>query len=343
MRKSFKEYLSQITINSNYLFIKKRKNKKFNKYKQYRGCFGKPRNQRQERPEEIVFGEALCVFDERIFEQMTNDFNKALKNPDMILDMRQIKKIYICGGLLLKAFFEEYKLKHNKNPEVRGPRNEKIRAVFNHLKVGDYRDVKHHFPDIDCWQIKSWDHLESDKLHLPKLLQEEIIPKGWKGSHSLSESSSNVATSVSEAFYNCKEHAYTGEREQSNFKRWYLGVGDYPNSKRFSFLIYDKGIGIKARLMSESDWVIDKASDFMKSDLEMIELATKGIRRATEGRGKGLNFAINELTKNNGEVDIYSGYGHYTSNKKEKGKNRKPYLQGTLVEFSFPIEYKEGG
>jgi hypothetical protein len=256
--------------------------------------------------------------------------------------MREIKVVNISGGLLLKAFFEEYHIKHQKKPHIRGPRDVKMRAVFNHLKIGNYQDVKHrHFKDIDCWQVLSWDDSESEKLHIGKLLNEEIIPRGWKGKHTLSENSSAIATSVSEAFYNCKEHAYTGEREFSKFKRWYLGVGDYPESNSFSFIIYDKGIGIKERLKAEPDGWLDIASDWLKSDSEMIKLATKGKRKASAGRGKGLNYAINELTKNNGEVDIYSGYGYFSSDNEQGGKDRKPYLQGTLVSFSFPVKYTE--
>jgi hypothetical protein len=321
----------------------KKKKKHPVKYLKYKGCFGNPVNFRTERPEEIVFGEYLGVHDESAFGKMTDSFNEALENPDKVLDMRKIKVINISGGLLLKAFFDEYHIKHRKKPSVRGPADIKMRAVFNHLKIGSYQDVRHHhYKDIDCWQVLSWDDSESKDLHIGKLLNEQIIPKGWKGKHALSENSSTIATSVSEAFYNCKEHAYTGDKKTSEFKRWYLGVGDYPESNSFSFIIYDKGVGIKARLMAEPDGWLDKASDWLKSDSEMIALATKGIRKASAGRGKGLNFAITELTKNNGEVDIYSGYGYFSSDSEHSGETRKPYLQGTLVSFSFPVEYTEG-
>ena len=312
------------------------------KYLKYKGCFGASLHFRRERPDEIIFGECLGVFDESIYEEMSNAFNKAMNNSELVLDMRKIKIIYICGGILLKAFFDEYFIRNQKKPKIRGPRERKMRAVFNHLNIGNYHDVKHlRFKDIECWQVLSWDHIESKELHLGKLLTEVIIPKGWKGKRALSENSSNIATSVSEAFYNCKEHAYTGEKEFTEFKRWYLGVGDYPESNSFSFIIYDKGIGIKARLMARPDGWLDKASDWYKSDAEMIELATKGKRRASEGRGKGLKFAIEELKKNDGDVDIYSGHGYFSSDNGHNGKNRKTYLQGTLVSFSFPIDYIE--
>jgi len=311
------------------------------KYLKFKGCFGSPLNWRKKRPEEIEFPEIFGVYNEVVFTKMTESFDDALNNPDKTLDMRQVKRISIDGGLLLKAFYEEYYIKHQKNPHIRGPKEPKMRAVFNHLGIGHYQDVKKiHFADVECWQILSWDHSDSN-IHLGKFLSEEVFPKAWGGKHKLSEKSEVIATSVAEAFYNCAEHAYTGKKENSLFKRWYLGLGDYPNSNSFSFNIYDKGIGIKARLQANPDGWLDKASDWLKSDSEMIKLATKGKRGASEGRGEGLKFAVNEITKNSGEIAIYSEYGYFSSSDMH-GVERTTRLEGTLVSFSFPIEYTEG-
>jgi len=332
-----------MSSNIRYLKKKKRRKKKHPiKYLKYKGCFGNPRHLRCESPEEIDFGTYLSVFNEPVFEKMRNDMEDALENPDKILDMSKINRIDICGGLVLKAFFDEYKSRHNKKPRIKAPQIIKTRVIFNYLKIKNYMDVKNiHEKDVDCWQILSWDESESKEIHFPKLIREQVIPKGWRGKHSLSEDSSDVAGHISEAFYNCIEHAYTGKKESEKFKRWYFGVGDYMESKRYTFLVYDKGIGIKTRLMDNSDGWLTKASDWTKSDYEMIELATKGMRGASEGRGKGLSSAINELQKNDGEIDIISGYGYFSTDKERGGKNRKPYLQGTLVAFSFPVKYSE--
>jgi len=320
----------------------KKKKKHPVKYWKYRGCFGGSRSKRKRKPKDVVFETHLDVYNVAAFEKMINCFDEAMENPERVLDMRKVKGISIWGGLLLKAFCDEYELKHQKKPQKRGPQDKKMRAVLNHLEIGNYQDIKKlHFPDIECWRILSWDDHSSTDLQFGKLLSEDIIPSCWKGMHTLSEGSANIATSISEAFYNCKEHAYTGEKEFYYFKRWYLGVGDYPNSNSFSFNIYDKGIGIKARLKAKPDGWLDKASDWLKTDSEMIELATKGKRGASEGRGQGLKFAIEELRKNNGEVDIYSDRGYFSTNDEDSGVDRKPCLQGTLVSFSFPVEYTE--
>ena len=320
----------------------KKKKKHPIKYLKYKGRFGHPINFRSERPDDIVFEGYLGVYNEDAFEKMINAFNAALENSDRVLDMRQIKGISIDGGLLLKAFYEEYQIKHRQKPQIKGPQDKKMRAVLNYLEIANYQDVKNlHFPDIECWKILSWDDASSTDIHIGKMLSEDIIPNFWKGKHTLSANSADIATSVSEAFYNCKEHAYTGGKEFSYFKRWYLGVGDYPNSNKFSFNIYDKGVGIKERLKAKPDGWLDKASDWLKSDSGMIELATKGKRGATEGRGKGLKFAIEQLTKNNGEIDIYSEHGYFSTNDRKSGIDRYPRLEGTLVSFSFPVEYIE--
>jgi hypothetical protein len=210
------------------------------------------------------------------------------------------------------------------------------------LGIKNYQDVKkEHYPDIECWQIRSWDHTHGD-IEFAKLLHTEIIPECWKGSHAISEHSSNIAMSVAEALLNCKEHAYTGTKQDSPFKRWYLGVGEYPDTKMFSFNIYDKGVGIKARLKENPTVWFKGLIDTNRSDSSMIELATKGKRVATiDGRGQGLKSAIELLTKNKGKIDIYSDCGYFSSYDESGGKDRNPSLEGTLVSFSFPVEYSK--
>jgi hypothetical protein len=168
-------------------------------------------------------------------------------------------------------------------PKTRSPNSVKIRAVLNYLEIAHYRDAEnHHYRDIDCWQIKSWE--QEDNINFSELLHEEIIPKCWIGSHTMSPNSANIASSVAETLNNCKEHAYTGNKKNVAFKKWYLGVGEYPDTNRFSFCVYDKGEGIKTR-MRESPDIWHKMSDFNKTDSQMIVLATQGRSGAKEKGG----------------------------------------------------------
>jgi len=144
---------------------------------------------------------------------------------------------------------------------------------------------------------------------------------------------------------NCKEHAYTGEKKFSPFKRWYLGAGEYPRTGKFAFCIYDKGVGIRARLEENPEgWFFSTIKDTLSSDSAMIELATKGRSGSDEntgGRGKGLKSAIDLLASNSGTIDIYSDRGFYSNCDDASGKDRKSRLEGTLVAFSFPLEYNK--
>jgi hypothetical protein len=286
----------------------------------------------------------LSVYEEQVFEEMTDALNTVMENPNYELDMRDVSSITIRSALILKAFFDEFLLVHERKPYFHGPRDKKTRVILNYLSIGHYQDVKHrHYRDVECWQIVSWDQTQND-IEFAKLLHDEIIPKCWRGSHTISEHSSTIATSVAEALLNCKEHAYTGAKEFSRFKRWYLGVGEYPGTSRFAFCIYDKGIGIQARLKAKPDGWFDNIADVGRSDSKMIELATKGRSGAlknSEGRGEGLKVAIELLSSNNGEMDIYSNRGCFSTDDNESGKDRRPSLEGTLVSFSFPIEYSK--
>jgi hypothetical protein len=310
---------------------------------QFKGRFGYSFKSGKSKPNKISIGRGIGIYDEEIFEKVSSAFDAVMNDPELVLNMIKVDSISINGGLLLKGFFDEFYHKYNKKPNIKGPKNKKMRAVLKYLKIKNYQDVKvENYQDIMCWQVLSYDHTQDD-IDFGKLLATEIIPKCWKGSHTISKHSSNIATSISETIYNCKEHAYTGAKNDSTFKQWYLGVGEYPDdTHRFSFCIYDKGIGIKARLKSNPSGWFEDFFDSTRSDSSMIELATRGKRVITEdGRGQGLKNAIELLAKNNGEIDIFSDRGFYSSHNRNSGTDRKPRLEGTMVSFSFPVEYSK--
>jgi len=311
------------------------------KYLKFKGCFGGSYKSEKTSREQIDIGRSVGIYDETAFAKVSDALNAILIDPNLILNMRKVSMITINGGLILKAFFEEFCIRYNKKPNIKSPTDKKMRAVLKYLKIKDFSDVKvENYPDIMCWQIFPWD--DSQNIEFAKLLNTEIIPKCWKGDHAISEHSSNIATSVAETLLNCKEHAYTGEKSESIFKKWYLGVGEYPDTGKFSFCIYDKGVGIKARLMTNPANWFDNFADITRSDTDIIEIATKGKRVITEdGRGQGLKNAIELLKKNDGWIDIFSDCGFFSSYYKGSGRDRKPRLEGTMVSFSFPIQYSK--
>ena len=313
------------------------------KYVQFKGRFGYSFDKEKPKLNKISVGKAIGIYEEEIFEQVSSAFNEVMDDPELVLDLTKVVSITINGGLLLKGFCDEFYHKYNKKPNIKSPENNKMKAVLKYLKIKNYQDVKvEHYQDIMCWQVLSYDYTQGN-IDFGKLLATEIIPKCWKGSHTISKHSSNIATSVSETIYNCKEHAYTGTKSNSTFKQWYLGVGEYPDdTHKFSFCIYDKGIGIKARLKSNPSGWVENILDLSRSDSSMIELATKGKKVATEdGRGQGLKNAIELLAKNYGEIDIFSDCGFFSSHDENSGIDRKPRLEGTMVSFSFPVEYNK--
>ena len=314
------------------------------KYLKYKGCFGASLRKEGRRSGGVIFTKSLCVYDDEDFGTMNDCMNKALADPELELDMRQVTTITIRGALIYKAFYDEFMMIYNRRPKLRGPKDKKMRAVLNYLGIGRYKDVeKLHYRDIECWQIISWDHTLVD-IEFSKLLHEDIIPKCWPKDHSITDHSANIATSVAEALLNCKEHAYTGNKEFSHFKRWYLGVGEYPRTGKFAFCIYDKGIGIRTRLEEKPIGWLDNVRDTFSSDSSMIELATRGRSGSSEstgGRGQGLKSAIDLLASNGGTIDIYSDRGFYSNYDEDSGKDRRSSLEGTLVAFSFPLEYNK--
>jgi hypothetical protein len=323
---------------------KRRKKHQPQRYLKYKGCFGSYATRWHQFKHERLHG-ALSIDDEEDFGFMTDALNQVMNNPDLVLDFGRVTNITISAALVLKAFVDEFMIRHKRKPRLHGPRDMKTRAILNYLNIAHYKDAdKHQYEDIKCWQILDWEQGEAEsKMEFSKLLHTEIIPKCWSGRHAMSQHSANMATAITEALFNCREHAYTGDKKNSPFKKWYLGVGEYPNTRRFSFCIYDKGVGIKARLKENPSGWLDSMTDGIKSDSKMIERATKGRSGAPsgKGRGEGLKVAIELLASNRGRLDIYSDYGYFSTWSTEGGKDRSDPLEGTLVAFSFPIEYNK--
>jgi len=313
------------------------------KYWLLKGCFGGSKRSKRSKRDVVKIGNSIGIHNDELHYEISNAFKEVLNNPRLAFNMRKVTDITINGGLMLKAFFQEFQQRHGKKPYIKGPTDKKMKAVLKHLEIKNYSDVNvENYPDIKCWQIYSWD--DSYEVEFSKLLDTEIIPACWKGSHTISEQSSSIATSVAETILNCKEHAYTGAKKNSKFRNFYLGVGEYPDDKhRFSFCIYDKGIGIKARLQSNpKEWYDDFIDNTIRTDSQMIEMATKGKRVTTEdGRGEGLKNAIELLGNNNGWMDIYSDKGYYSSYDNSSGKDRDSELEGTMVSFSFSLKYND--
>jgi hypothetical protein len=316
------------------------------RYLRFKGCFGsvyltRPRLKFERLPE------FLDVYDTDDFGTMMNSLNRVMYESDLILDFRRVKSITVTAALILKAFIDEYIVKHRKKIRLHGPRDPKTRTILNYLKIAHYPDVnRRHYKDIECWQMLDWEQGDTgEKMQFSKVLDTEIFPKCWPGRNILSKDSSTIASSLTEAFFNCQEHAYTGSKKDALFKKWYLGVGEYPQSKRFSFCIYDKGIGIKARLKENPVGWLDNLTDLIESDSKMIERATKGRSGSSspqEGRGEGLKSAVELLESNGGQLDIFSDCGHFSTRAGQGGRDREYWLEGTLIAFTFPIDYNKG-
>jgi hypothetical protein len=200
------------------------------RYLKFKGCFGsihslRPRLRFERLPE------SLDVYDAENFGIMMDSLNRVMNDPDLILDFERVKSITIAAALVLKAFVDEYIVKHDKKVRLHGPRDLKTRAILNYLNIAHYTDAeRHHYKDIECWQMLDWEQGDTDeRMRFSKVLHTEILPKCWPGKNSLSPDSSSIASSLTETLFNCQEHAYTGSKRDAPFKKWYLGVGEYPN------------------------------------------------------------------------------------------------------------------
>ena len=270
------------------------------KWRKYKGRFGQ--YQKDLRPTEkkpINFPKKISITDDNICLKVFEAFQKSKRAPQRILDFREVEIITLRGGLALKAFFDEFNSLYGRKPDIRGPLNKKGKAIFKFLKLKNYNINCKDYKDLICWQIYEFTENDQKKTNLPELLFTEIIPKNWE-THQNNIISKNIVTSVSEALYNCQEHAYKGDFENRKFQNWYLGVGEYPDTNNFSFCIYDKGQGIKKSMKrNSSKW--DSLTENMNKDFNYIDFAVKGLKmKASYNRGQGLKTAVSQISKAGG-------------------------------------------
>ncbi|MCH3916634.1 MAG: hypothetical protein LKE40_04050 [Spirochaetia bacterium] len=171
---------------------------------------------------------------------------------------------------------------------------------------------------------------------------EDILPKCL--SFSNEGENSLIATAISEALFNCREHAYD---EDAKFTKWYLGFGLYPLDDKYQFCVCDKGIGFRESLKKKQFFSAIK--DQVTSDSQLIQLAAGGrsgiVNGETIGRGLGLPKATQSLKDVDGTIGIMSGRGWYRAGIEndrvidEAKPDRETCIQGSIIDFSIPISY----
>jgi len=316
---------------------RKRKNRKYwNKYHPKEGNIGRYVSRLIRMPETID------VLQDEIGDTFVTALDQAMQDPSIGLDFRHVQTVSLRAGLLLKAFSDEYMQRYQLKPIFRCPYSEKTKAVFRYLEIRNYSVKKgRHYADLDCWHITSFDRSKDEDV--PKLLTEVIIPKCLEERNE--KENAPIATAISEALFNCKEHAYN---DNSLFQKWYLGYGRYPHAKSFHFCVCDKGIGFRASMQ------LGFTQKLTFDDSRIIQEAAKGrtgVKAGKKnGRGQGLQTAIENLAYVRGEMTIMSGKGIYTAGVDEQGNAldrsfppRKTSIVGSIIDFSIPTTYSREG
>lgn len=313
------------------------------RYRKYKGCFGHfTKHKRPESSKLIKFKKELSLTIEDYAESFISNLNSWIENhPERVLDFRIVEIVTLRAGLVLKAYMEEYHQLHKKKPNIKNPKSPKGKAIFQYLGITDFGIDCNQYEDLSCWQIFSFDPIKQREMDVPRKLKEEIIPACWQN-HEIQENESKaVATAVSEILFNCSEHAYQGKKKDSVFQKWYLGTGEYPDTNRFTFCIYDKGQGFKESMLQNPGLWGFIANDRSKPDSHFIEKATKGVSGVKDakyrGRGQGIKSAIKEIKKVDGYISIMSGQGVFDTNVEKSYRDRPVNLEGSLIAFHVPI------
>lgn len=311
------------------------------KFLKFKGCFGGNGLAEQKRTlHYIEIPKVVSLSPDSEASALIRRLDSSLEDPERVVDFRKVERITIRGGLLLRAFRDEFFSCHGVCPRIRLPKDRKIKTVLQFLGYGDFGMDHSQYDDIDCWDIRSWDANDDfSETNIPKLIMEEVLPRCYKKEEGLKEMSADLASAIAEAINNSSEHAYKGKKENSKFRKWYLSCGVYPNSNKIMFCVYDKGQGFKDSMTQNSMWGIKNP---FEADYKYIERAAQGISGTSEkGRGQGLKTAVAKLGKVNGSVDILSGKGFYSTDSAKKPRDRKAFIEGSVIAFFVPVKYIE--
>lgn len=322
---------------------KKQKSKKHHptRYLKYKGCFGNNgyKNTRSSKRSAIIFPSILRLGDDKAMRQLLGAIKYSLEDGTRIVDFSKLEVVEITCGIILRAYADEFQQIYNHAIKVIKPINKKAEAILRYLHVMEPNESYKNYPDLECWNILVFDKMnEHDKnIVIGDKLVNEFIPNCWRNHDYADKESQAVASAVAEIYFNCAEHAYA-DFCNDDFQKWYIGAGEYPNSKNFVFCIFDRGQGFKRSMQKNiALWGIirDVKDSFY---LKKAANGCSGLDNAEEnGRGKGISTSISRIKEVNGDIVLMSGSGEYSSYTFQS-RERKLYLRGSLVTFFVPIE-----
>jgi anti-sigma regulatory factor (Ser/Thr protein kinase) len=155
----------------------------------------------------------------------------------------------------------------------------------------------------------------------------------------LSEVPDRLRLAISEAYLNIKHHAYDGELHPFIKDRWWqYAVLDEKNGyKTFSFLIYDKGVGIPSRVKSPAMMVkeeldCDKIERAFRTGFSSTNLSGRGWGSEDIIAPSGKKVEDHLLVMSNKGVVYFSG-----SETPKQKRDQKHSFSGTLLEWKFVL------
>lgn len=311
------------------------------KYRQFKGCFGgngywNPNSKKST----INFPSILKLRDDKMAKRFLEAIKESLDDETKIVDFSKLKEVEIACGIILRAYADEFQMLYGHPVNYIRPKDKKAEAILKYLYVMPHDDSYKQYPDLECWNILTFDNLDtrSKNINIGEKLVDEFIPKCWEKHVFANKDSQIVASAVSEIYFNCAEHAYAGFGNKG-FQKWYIGAGEYPDSKNFEFCIFDRGQGFKQSMQKNvALWGLiknRKDSFYLKKAAEGYSGLDEAIK---QGRGKGISTSIDRIKEVHGDILIISGKGLYSSAGTSQIRDRKVYLRGSLVSFFVPIE-----
>ena len=272
------------------------------------------------------------------------------KGHPVVLDLAEVEQIsldgmaYLLGNIemLTKMYGSKLTGTYSNNPIVNQLLTDS--GFFKHLKIKSQFGTSESDNNISHLKFRSENYIDAEII---SPLSDEVTSKDISIPVRFQK---KIFRALSEAMLNVHHHAYPGlkymtvRRLKDRKGKWWLGAQYNKNDGKLSFVIYDMGQGIPATLpRNYKNTYIQKFTNPQQNcnDAELIFAATQAGKTSTnkKHRGKGLPDMHQIIENNRGELQIFSGYGHYFyANNNSFKTNRGLQCIGTLVIWTIDVD-----
>lgn len=260
------------------------------------------------------------------------------------ISLQKTKALHPCGTLFFASHMERLAHCYAGMLSLSYPKNDVVEQLFQHIGLLGRFGLSSR-KTISADNVKDWHFVRGENSDISGFGDLEARYRDTLGQ----ELSMALLGSMSEAVTNCVHHAYP-DRTTGGCHWWMFA--QYKGGK-LTVAIFDLGMGIAQSLRKKDGFaatikeLIRRFRNAAKVDEELLASAVGSNKSRTElpYRGKGLPEMLGYAKANKvGGLLIHSNHGAFSYSSEDSGEQHENYkrpLNGTLIEWTIPIDVEE--